>query len=142
MKKIIAVAVFVLCFGASRAQAQRMTGPVGGGSNGSGGNGGAASSASAGGGGAGGGAIPGVTHHPVWVPPPNVSAKNDGEFEPSSFESYDKAVELGKAEARSLEQSVAAAARMAQEQRATATRARIIVQQDVEGHLQEVKTRP
>jgi hypothetical protein len=139
MKQIIALAVFVLCFGVGTARAQRAGGsmPVGGGNlnanpnQGSGGGG-------AGGGGGGSSAIAGVTHHPVWVPPPNVSAKNDGSFLPSTFQSFDKAVELGKAEAGARELSVVEVARMAQEQRASATRARIRVEQDVAGRMQEI----
>jgi hypothetical protein len=39
------------------------------------------------GGGSGGGtAIASVTHHAVWVPPPNVSAQNDGPFRPSTYQ--------------------------------------------------------
>ena len=139
MKQIIALAVFVLCFGVGTARAQRAGSsmPVGGGNASAnpnqGGGGGAG-----GGGGGGSSAIAGVTHHPVWVPPPNVIAKNDGPFLPSTFQNFDKAVELGKAEAGTREPSIVEAARMAQEQKATAARARIRVEQDVAGRMQEI----
>ena len=140
MKKSILAVAFVLCFGAGTAHAQksgggRVPGGGGSGSTNSGGGGGGGF-----GGGGGGTAIDGVTHHPVWVPPPNVSAKNDGEFRPSSYQNYDKAVEMGKAVVATKEPTVVEVARMTQEQRAV--KARLTVVQDVEGKVQEVKTQP
>lgn len=138
IRQFIAVAGFVLCFGITSAQAQRMPtgGVVGGGSNGQGAGGGGAS---AGGSGGGAAALPGVTHHPVWNPPPNVSAKNDGAFEPTSFQSYDEAVASGRAATGTREPSIAEIAKLTQEQRSIAPKARILVEQDVEGKLQEVE---
>ena len=140
MRQLIAIAVFVLCFGVGTAHAQRTGGTnnvAGGGgvgpSNSGGGGGGGT-----GGGGGGGTAIAGVTHHAVWVPPPNVSAQNDGPFRPSTYQDYDKAVEMGKAEVAVHEPTVVEAAKTAQEQRASAAKARFSVQ-DVEGKVQEVK---
>ncbi len=93
--------------------------------------------------GAGGGsAIAGVTHHPAWVPPANVSAKNDGPFLPSTYQNYDKAVEIGKAEVAVHEPTVVEVAKVTQEQRTSAAKARFVVVQDVEGKLQEVKAQP
>jgi hypothetical protein len=132
MKKIFVVGAFVLCFGAGRAQAQRVAGGSGGGVGG--GNSGAAMAGSGG----GASAIPGVTHSPLWVPPPNVSAKNDGAFVPSSFESYDKAIAMGQAELHTKQASVAETAKMAREQKATAEKAHLIVEQDVAGEPQLV----
>jgi hypothetical protein len=132
MRKLIAIAVFILWFGVGTAHAQR----------GSGGGGGTGSSNSGGGGG-GGSALAGVTHHPVWVPPSNVSAKNDGPFLPTTYQNYDKAVEMGKAEAvGSPEPNIVAVAKMAQEQKASAAKSRFVVVQDAEGKLQEVKAQP
>jgi hypothetical protein len=142
IRQFIAVGIFVLCFGITSAQAQRMPsggGVVGGGSSGQGAGGGGAS---AGGSGGGAAAIPGVTHHPLWNPPPNVSAKNDGAFEPTSFQSYDEAVASGKAATATREPSIAEIAKMTQEQRATVPRARILVEQDADGKLQEIKETP
>jgi hypothetical protein len=140
MKQIIALAVFVLCFGVGTARAQRAGGsmPVGGGNTNANPNQGGGGGGAGGGGGGGSSAIAGVAHHPVWVPPPNVSAKNDGPFLPSTFQSFDKAVELGKAEAGTREPSIVEVARMTQEQKATAVRARIRVEQDVAGRMQEI----
>jgi hypothetical protein len=140
MKQLIAIAVFVLCFGVGTAHAQRTggtnnvagSGGVGPTNSGGGGGGGF------GGGGGGGSAIAGVTHHAVWVPPANVSATNDGPFRPSTYQDFDKAVEMGKAEVAIHEPTVAEVAKMTQEQRATAAKARFTVVQDVEGKLQEV----
>lgn len=84
----------------------------------------------------------GVTHHAVWVPPRNVSAKNDGPFLPSSYQSYDKAIETGKAEVGARQPSVVEVARMAQEQKMATAKARFIVVQGVDGRLQEVKAQP
>lgn len=141
MRQLIAIAVFVLCFGVGTAHAQRTGGTnnvAGGGgvgpSNSGGGGGGGT-----GGGGGGGTAIAGVTHHAVWVPPPNVIAQNDGPFRPSTYQDYDKAVEMGKAEVAVHEPTVVEVAKMTQEQRASAAKARFSVVQDVEGKLQEVK---
>jgi hypothetical protein len=140
MKQLIAIAVLVLCFGVGTAHAQRTGGTnnvAGGGGVGpsnSGGGGGGGS----GGGGGGGSAIAGVTHHAVWVPPPNVSATNDGPFRPSTYQDYDKAVELGKAEVAIHEPTVVEVAKANQEQRATEVKARFTVVQDVEGKVQEV----
>jgi hypothetical protein len=88
--------------------------------------------------GGGGSAIAGVTHHAVWVPPPNVSAQNDGPFRPSNYQDYDKAVEMGKAEVAIHEPTVVEVVKMTQEQRTSAAKARFTVVQDVEGKLQEV----
>ncbi len=138
------MAVFVLCFGAGTAQAQRtggtnsVAGGGGVGPNNSGGGGGGGF----GGGGGGGGAIAGVTHHPAWVPPPNVSATNDGPFRPSTYQNYDKAVEMGKAEVATHEPTVVEVAKVTQEQRTSTAKARFVVVQDVEGKLQEVKAQP
>jgi hypothetical protein len=144
MKQAIAIAAFVLCFGVGSAQAQRTGGsPSGGGV--AGGGGGAPSSGGGGAGGGGGGgssASAGVTHHPVWVPPPNVSAKNDGAFEPTSYQSFDKAVEAAKADIGTRQPSVVDVARMAQEQKATSAKAHFIVEQDANGKLQDVKAKP
>jgi hypothetical protein len=140
MNKIIAVAAFVLWFAVGTAHAQRS--PSGGGAV-NGGNGGMNSGGGGGGGGTGvGGALPAVIHHPVWIPPANVSATNDGPFLPSSYQSYDKAVEIGKSEVGTREPSVAEVAKMTQQQKATAAKARFVVVQDVEGKLQEVKAQP
>ena len=137
MRQLIAIAVFVLCFGAGTAHAQRT-----GGANNVAGGGGTSNSGGGGGGGFGGGgggsAIAGVTHHPVWVPPSNTSASNDGPFRPSTYQDYDKAVEMGKAEVAIHEPTVVEVAKMTQEQKATAAKARFTIVQDVEGKLQEV----
>jgi hypothetical protein len=140
MKQLIAMAVFVLCFGVGTAHAQRAGGSnnvAGGGgvgpSNSGGGGGGGA-----GGGGGGGTAIAGVTHHAVWVPPPNVSATNDGPFRPSTYQDYAKAVEMGKEEVAIHEPTVVEVAKMTQEQKVSASKARFTVVQDVEGKLQEI----
>ena len=140
MKKAIVVAASVFCFGVSAAHAQRVGGSsvvAGGGGTGPTSSGGAG----AGGSGGGGSAIAGVIHHPVWVPPPNVSAKNDGPFLPSTYQSFDKAVELGKTENETAvhQLSVVEVAKMTQQQHASASKSRFIVMQDVEGKLQEVK---
>ena len=137
MKQLIAIAVFVLCFGVGTAHAQRTGGTnnvAGGGGVGPSNSGGGGS----GGGGGGGSAIAGVTHHAVWVPPPNESATNDGPFRPSTYQDYDKAVEMGKAEVAIHEPTVVEVAKANQEQRATEAKARFTVVQDVEGKLQEV----
>jgi hypothetical protein len=133
MKKLIAMAVFVLCFGVGTAHAQRVAGGAGSGASNSGG-----------GGGGGGSAAGGVTHHAVWVPPSNVSGKNDGQFLPTTYQNYDKAVEMGKAEVVSHEPepSVVEVAKMTQEQKASAAKSRFVVVQDAEGKIQEVKARP
>ncbi len=137
MKQLIAMAVFILCFGVGTAHAQRT-----GGSNNVAGGGGVGPSNSGGGSGGGGGgggtAIAGVTHHAVWVPPANVSATNDGPFRPSTYQDFNKAVEMGKAEVAIHEPTVVEVAKTNQEQRATAAKARFTVVQDVEGKLQEV----
>jgi hypothetical protein len=142
MKRAIAVAAFIFWFGVSAAHAQRMGGvnvPAGGNPNAAATSGGSGGSGGAG----GGGAIAGVTHHPAWTPPPNVSAKNDGPFLPSSYQSYDKAVELGKTETAAHEPSVVEVAKMTQQQHAAAaSKSRFIVVQDVEGKLQEIKAQP
>ena len=143
MKQLIVMAVFVLCFGVGTAHAQRT-----GGTNSVAGGGGVGPTNSGGGGGGGfsggggGGAIAGVTHHPAWVPPANVSAKNDGPFLPSTYQNYDKAVEMGKAEVAIHEPTVVEVAKVTQEQRTSAAKARFVVVQDVEGKLQEVKAQP
>ena len=143
MKQLIAMAVFVLCFGVGTAHAQRT-----GGTNNVAGGGGVGPTNSGGGGGGGfsggggGSAIAGVTHHPAWVPPPNVSAKNDGPFLPTTYQDYDKAVQMGKAEVAIHEPTVVEVAKMTQEQRVSAGKARIVVVQGVEGKLQEVKALP
>ena len=137
MKQLIAMAVFVLCFGVGTAHAQRTGGTnnvAGGGGVGPSNSGGGGS----GGGGGGGSAIAGVTHHAVWVPPPNESATNDGPFRPSTYQDYDKAVEMGKAEVAIHEPTVVEVAKANQEQRAMEAKARFTVVQDVEGKLQEV----
>ena len=140
MKKLVALAVFVLCFGIGTAHAQRVAGGGGVGPSNSGGGGGGGF----GGGGGGGSAIAGVTHHAVWAPPPNVSAKNDGPFLPTTYQSYDKAVEMGKAEVsiHEHEPTVVEVAKSTQEQKASAAKSRFIVVQDGEGKLQEVKAQP
>jgi hypothetical protein len=139
--EIIAIAILILCFGAGSAQAQRVV--SGGGVAGGGGNGGlTASGGGAGGGGGGASALTGVQHHPVWNPPPNVFGKNDGKFEPTSFHDYDEAVASGKSAVGMKEPSVAEVARMTQEQRASSPKARFVVQQDVEGKIQETKVAP
>ena len=127
--------------GTARAQRTGGTNNVAGGggvgpTNSGGGGGGGFS------GGGGGGAIAGVTHHPAWVPPANVSAKNDGPFLPSTYQNYDKAVEMGKAEVAIHEPTVVEVAKVTQEQRTSAAKARFVVVQDVEGKLQEVKAQP
>src|ERR1700733_9207594 len=140
MRQLIAIAVYVIYSRGGTAHAQRTGGTnnvAGGGGVGptnSGGGGGGGF----GGGGGGGSAIAGVTHHAVWVPPANVSATNDGPFRPSTYQDFDKAVEMGKAEVAVHEPTVAEVAKMTQEQRATAAKARFNVVQDVEGKLQEV----
>ena len=141
MKQLIAMAVFVLCFGVGTAHAQR----TGGTNNVAGGGGVGPSNAGGGGvggGGGGGSAIAGVTHHPAWVPPPNVSATNDGPFRPSTYQNYDKAVEMGKVEVAIHEPTVVEVAKATQEQRTSAAKARFVVVQDVEGKLQDVKAQP
>lgn len=143
MKQLIAMAVFVLCFGVGTAHAQRT-----GGTNNAAGGGGVGPSNSGGGGGGGGGfgggggSIGSFTHHSAWVPPANVSATNDGPFRPSTYQNYDKAVEMGKAEVAIHEPTVVEVAKMTQEQRASAAKARFTVVQDVEGKLQEVQPQP
>jgi hypothetical protein len=146
MKQAIAIAAFVLFVGVGSAQAQRVGGSPGGGTAGVGGAGGPGNAggggSGSGGGGGGGSALTGVTHHPVWVPPPNVSAKNDGKFEPTSFQSFDKALEAAKAESGVRQPSVVEVARMTQVQKATSAKAHFIVEQDAAGKLQEVKAKP
>ena len=140
MRQLIAIAVFVLCFGVGTAHAQRTGGTnnvAGGGGVGPSNSGGGGSSG--GGGGGGGSAIAGVTHHPVWVPPPNAIAQNDGPFRPSTYQDYDKALEMGKAEVAVHEPTVVEVAKVTQEQRASGAKARFIAVQDVEGKLQEVQ---
>lgn len=142
MRQLIAVAVFVLCFGVGTAHAQRA-----GGTNNVAGGGGVGPSNSGGGGGGGfggggGSAIAGITHHPAWVPPPNVSATNDGPFRPSTYQDFDKAVEMGKTEIAIHEPTVVEVAKATQEQRASVAKARFVVVQDVEGKLQEVEAQP
>jgi hypothetical protein len=138
MRQLIAMVVFVLCFGVGTVHAQRT-----GGTNNVAGGGGVGPSNSGGGGGGGGfgggGAIFDVTHHPAWVPPANVSATNDGPFRPSTYQAYDKAVEMGKAEVAIHEPTVVEVAKAAQEQKASTAKARFVVIQDVEGKLQEVQ---
>lgn len=138
MKQLIAMAVFILCFGVGTAHAQR----AGGGTAVAGGAGTGASNS--GGGGGGGSAAGGVTHHAVWVPPSNVSGKNDGPFRPTTYQNYDKAVEMGKAEVVSHEPepSIVEVAKMTQEQKAAAAKSRFVVVQDAEGKIQEVKEQP
>ena len=142
MKQLIAMAVFVLCFGVGTAHAQRT-----GGTNNVAGGGGVGPSNSGGGGGGGGfggggGSTGSFTHHPAWVPPANVSGTNDGPFRPSTYQSYDKAVEMGKAEVAIHEPTVVEVAKATQEQRTSAAKARFVVVQDVEGKLQEVQPQP
>jgi len=143
MRQLVAMAVFVLCFGVGTAHAQRT-----GGSNNVAGGGGVGPSNSGGGGGGGGfgggggSATGSFTHHPAWVPPANVSATNDGPFRPSTFQNYDKAVEMGKAEVAIHEPTVVEVAKATQEQRTSAAKARFVVVQDVEGKLQEVEVQP
>jgi hypothetical protein len=133
MKQLIAMAVFILCFGARTAHAQHA---VAGGA-------GTGASNSGGGGGGGGSAAGGVTHHAVWVPASNVSGKNDGPFLPTTYQNYQKAVEMGKAQVfSSHEPSVVEVARMAREQKASAAKSRFVVVQDAEGKIQEVKAQP
>jgi hypothetical protein len=141
MRQLIVIAVFVLCFGVGTAHAQRT-----GGTNNVAGGGGVGPSNSGGGGGGGGGGFGGgggslgsFTHHPAWVPPANVSGTNDGPFRPSTYQSYDKAVEMGKAEVAIHEPTVVEVAKATQEQRASAAKARFVVVQNAEGKLQEVK---
>jgi len=143
MRQLVAMAVFVLCFGVGTAHAQRT-----GGSNNVAGGGGVGPSNSGGGGGGGGfgggggSATGSFAHHPAWVPPANVSATNDGPFRPSTFQNYDKAVEMAKAEVAIHEPTVVEVAKATQEQRASAAKARFVVVQDVEGKLQEVEAQP
>jgi len=143
MRQLVAMAVFVLCFGVGTAHAQRT-----GGSNNVAGGGGVGPSNLGGGGGGGGfgggggSATGSFAHHPAWVPPANVSATNDGPFRPSTFQNYDKAVEMGKAEVAIHEPTVVEVAKATQEQRASAAKARFVVVQDVEGKLQEVEVQP
>jgi len=143
MRQLVAMAVFVLCFGVGTAHAQRT-----GGSNNVAGGGGVGPSNLGGGGGGGGfgggggSATGSFAHHPAWVPPANVSATNDGPFRPSTFQNYDKAVEMGKAEVAIHEPTVVEVAKATQEQRASAAKARFVVVQDVEGKLQEVEAQP
>jgi hypothetical protein len=135
MKQLIAMAVFILCFGVGTAHAQH----AGGGTAVAGGAGTGASN-SGGGGGGGGSAAGGVTHHAVWVPPSNVSGKNDGPFLPTTYQNYQKAVEMGKAQVvSSQEPSVVEVAKMTQEQKASAAKSRFVVVQDAEGKIQGVK---
>jgi hypothetical protein len=143
MRQLVAMAVFVLCFGVGTAHAQRT-----GGSNNVAGGGGVGPSNSGGGGGGGGfgggggSATGSFTHHPAWVPPANVGATNDGPFRPSTYQNYDKAVEMGKAEVAIHEPTVVEVAKATQEQRTSAAKARFVVVQDVEGKLQEVQPQP
>jgi hypothetical protein len=143
MRQLIVIAVFVLCFGVGAAHAQRT-----GGSNNVAGGGGVGPSNSGGGGGGGGfggggGSAGGsFTHHAAWVPPANVSATNDGPFRPSTYQNFDKAVEMGKAEIAIHEPTVVEVAKATQEQRTAAAKARFVVAQDVEGKLQEVQSKP
>ena len=138
MKQLIAMAVFILSFGVGTAHAQH----AGGGTAVAGGAGTGASN-SGGGGGGGGSAAGGVTHHPVWVPASNVSGKNDGPFLPTTYQNYDKALEMGKAQVvSSHEPSVVEVAKMTQEQKASAAKSRFVVVQDAEGKIQEVKAQP
>ena len=141
MRQLIAIAVLVLCFGVGTAHAQRTGGSnnVAGGGVGPSNSGGGGGGGGFGGGGGGGTAIAGVTHHPVWVPPPNVIGQNDGPFRPSTYQDYDKAVAMGKAEVAVHEPTVVEVAKMTQEQRASTAKARLIAVQDVEGKLQEVQ---
>jgi hypothetical protein len=146
MKQLMAIAVFVLCFGVGTAHAQRTGGsnsvPGGGVAGPSNSGGGGSGGGGFGGGGGGGSAISGVTHHPIWVPPANVSAKNDGPFLPSTYQNYDKAVEMGRVEVAYHEPTVVEAARMTQEQRTSTAKSRFVVVQDVDGKLEEVKAQP
>ena len=145
MRQLIAMAVFVLCFGVGTAHAQRTggsSGVAGGGGVGPSNSGGGGGGGSGGGGGGGGSAIAGVTHHAVWVPPPNVIGQNDGPFRPSTYQNYDKALEMGKAEVAVHEPTVVEVAKVTQEQRASAAKARFTVVQDVEGKLQEIQPQP
>ena len=130
MRQLIAIAVFVLCFGVGTAHAQRTGGTnnVAGGGGGGGGYGGGGDSA-----------IGGIMHHPAWVPPANVSATNDGPFRPSTYQGFDKAVEMGKTEIAIHEPTVVEVAKATQEQKASAAKTRFTVVQDVEGKLQEVQ---
>jgi hypothetical protein len=142
MRQLVAMAVFVLCFGVETAHAQKT-----GGSNNVAGGGGVGPSNSGGGGGGGGGFGGGsaggsFTHHPAWVPPANVSATNDGPFRPSTYQNFAKAVEMGKAEIAIHEPTVVEVAKATQEQRTAAAKARFVVVQDVEGKLQEVQSKP
>src|SRR6202021_3739927 len=121
----VLMGVFFLLFGLGTAHAQRT-----GGTNNAAGGGGVGPSNSGGGGGGGGGfgggggSIGSFTHHSAWVPPANVSATNDGPFRPSTYQNYDKAVEMGKAEVAIHEPTVVEVAKMTQEQRASAAKAR------------------
>ena len=134
MKQLIAMAVFILCFGARTAHAQHA---VAGGA-------GTGASNSGGGGGGGGSAAGGVTHHAVWVPASNVSGKNDGPFLPTTYQNYDKALEMGKAQVvgHEPEPNIVEVAKMTQEQKASAAKSRFVVVQDAEGKIQEVKAQP
>jgi hypothetical protein len=138
MKQLIGMAVFILCFGVGTAHAQH----AGGGTAVAGGAGTGASNS--GGGGGGGSAAGGVTHHAVWVPPSNVSGKNDGPFLPTTYQNYDKAVEMGKSlvVSHEPEPSIVEVAKMTQEQKASAAKSLFVVVQDAEGKIQEVKAQP
>jgi hypothetical protein len=57
----------------------------------------------------------------------NQSSKNPGAFVPSTFTSYGEAVELGKLEASMKPATLAEAARLAQEQKKTASKKSVIV---------------
>ncbi|HXN30150.1 MAG TPA: hypothetical protein VN902_23730 [Candidatus Acidoferrales bacterium] len=57
----------------------------------------------------------------------NLNSKNPGAFVPSTFTSYGEAVELGKLEASLKPTTLAEAARLAQEQKKTASRKSVIV---------------
>jgi hypothetical protein len=57
----------------------------------------------------------------------NLNSKNPGAFVPSTFTSYGEAVELGKLEASMKPTTLAEAARLAQEQKKTASKKSVIV---------------
>jgi hypothetical protein len=57
----------------------------------------------------------------------NLNSKNPGAFVPSTFTSYGEAVELGKLEASMKPTTLAEAARLAQEQKRTASKKSVIV---------------
>jgi L-amino acid N-acyltransferase YncA len=66
----------------------------------------------------------------------NVSAKNPGEFIPSTFESYQDAVIIGQAELDAKPMTVAEAARVLQAWKKSGTqKAALVAEQDADGKM-------